>query len=215
MTTRRHPLTRAVIGLAVVTVAALGLVACGDDEDSSSDTTTTAPAADVTVDDVWARPVEDLTAKDTSAIYMTITAGAEGDTLTKASVPSDVAGTVELHETVAAEEGESMDGESMEGESMEGGMESTTTMMGDMESTTTMMGDMGSDDMGDMGGMMTMREVPSIEVPADGSVELKPGGLHIMLLDVKKTLAVGDTIEVTLTFENAGEVTVTAEVREP
>jgi uncharacterized repeat protein (TIGR01451 family) len=36
-----------------------------------------------------------------------------------------------------------------------------------------------------------------------------------MLLDVKKTLAVGDTIEVTLTFENAGEVTATAEVREP
>ena len=214
MTTRRHPLTRAVIGLAVVTVAALGLVACGDDEDSSSDTTTTAPTVDVTVSDVWARPVEDLTAKDTSAIYMTITAGAEGDTLTKASVPSDVAGTVELHETVAAEEGESMEGD------MGGDMESTTTMMGDMETTTTMgdmgsettMGDMGSDD---MGGMMTMRQVPSIEVPADGSVELKPGGLHIMLLDVKKTLAVGDTLEVTLTFENAGEVTATAEVREP
>jgi copper(I)-binding protein len=201
-----------VIGLAVVTVAALGLVACGDDEDSSSDTTTTAPAADVTVSDVWARPVEDLTAKDTSAIYMTITAGAEGDTLTKASVPSDVAGTVELHETVAAEEGESMEGDMESTTTMMGDMETTTTMMGDMESTTTMGGDMGSDD---MGGMMTMRQVPSIEVPADGSVELKPGGLHIMLLDVKKTLAVGDTIEVTLTFENAGEVTATAEVREP
>lgn len=211
MTTRRHPLTRAVIGLAVVTVAALGLVACGDDEDSSSDTTTTAPAADVTVSDVWARPVEDLTAKDTSAIYMTITAGAEGDTLTKASVPSDVAGTVELHETVAAEEGESMEGDMESTTTMMGDMETTTTMMGDMESSSTMMGD----DAGDMSGMMTMRQVPSIEVPADGSVELKPGGLHIMLLDVKKTLAVGDTIEVTLTFENAGEVTATAEVREP
>ncbi len=36
-----------------------------------------------------------------------------------------------------------------------------------------------------------------------------------MLLDVKKVLAVGDTIDVTLTFEKAGEVTTTAEVREP
>jgi hypothetical protein len=105
-----------------------------------------------------------------------------------------------------------MEGDMESTTTMMGDMETTTTMMGDMESTTTMGGDMGSDD---MGGMMTMRQVPSIEVPADGSVELKPGGLHIMLLDVKKTLAVGDTIEVTLTFENAGEVTATAEVREP
>ena len=52
------------------------------------------------VSDVWARPVEDLTAKDTSAIYMVITGGSEDDALVKASVPADIAGTVELHETV-------------------------------------------------------------------------------------------------------------------
>ena len=69
------------------------------------------------------------------------------------------------------------------------------------------------DDMGD--GMMTMQPVDSIPVPAGEKVELKPGGYHVMLLDVKKVLAVGDTIDVTLTFEKAGEVTTTAEVREP
>jgi copper(I)-binding protein len=199
MRTRRHPLGRAVIGLSVVVLAATGLVACGDDSDDSAseDTTTTTAkaAAAVEVSDVWARPVEDLTAKDTSAIYMVITGGDEDDALVKASVPADVAGTVEIHETVAADE-------------------STSTMMeGDMESTTTAMaGEMG-DDMGD--GMMTMQPVESIPVPAGEKVELKPGGYHVMLLDVKKVLAVGDTIDVTLTFEKAGEVTTTAEVREP
>lgn len=198
MSTRRHSLARATIGLVAVTLAAVGLVACGDDSDDSADTTTTeATSVDVTVADVWARPVEDLTAKDTSAVYMVITAGAEGDSLVKASVPSDVAGTVELHETVAADEGESMEGDSMES--------TTTAMSGDSMATETTMG----------GGMMSMQPVEAIEVPADGSVALEPGGFHIMLLDVKKVLAVGDTIEVTLTFEKAGEVQATAEVREP
>jgi copper(I)-binding protein len=206
MSTRRHSLARATIGLVAVTLAAVGLVACGDDSDDSANTTTTeATSVDVTVADVWARPVEDLTAKDTSAIYMAITAGAEGDSLVKASVPSDVAGTVELHETVAADEGESMEGDSMES--------TTTAMSGDMESTTTAMGGEMGDDMG--GGMMTMKPVSAIEIPGGETVELKPGGYHVMLLDVKKVLAVGDTIEVTLTFEKAGEVQTTAEVREP
>ncbi len=63
--------------------------------------------------------------------------------------------------------------------------------------------------------MMTMQPVDSVPVPAGETVELKPGGYHVMLLDVQKELVPGDTIEVTLTFELAGEVTVTAEVREP
>jgi copper(I)-binding protein len=65
-------------------------------------------------------------------------------------------------------------------------------------------------------GIMRMRPLdPGLEIGPGQSVELKPGGYHVMLLDVKKVLAVGDTIEVTLTFEKAGEVQATAEVREP
>lgn len=193
---------RSALALAALVVTALALVACGDDGDDAADTTTTAAeASEVTVSDVWARPVEDLTAKDTSAVYMVIEGGDEADALVKASVPADVAGTVEIHETVAA------DGEG----AMDGDMTTTTMMDGDM-TTTTMGGEMGGE-MG--GGMMTMQPVDSIEVPADGSVALEPGGYHVMLLDVKKELVPGDTIEVTLTFERAGEVTVTADVREP
>ena len=207
MRTRRHPLARAVAGFAVVVLAGAGLVACGDDDDSADEATTTTEAASkLEVSDVWARPVEDLTAKDTSAIYMVIKGGSEDDALVKASVPSDVAGTVEIHETVAADDSTST--------TMAGEMETTTTMMaGDMESTTTMAGEDMGDDMG--GGMMTMQPVESIAVPAGETVELKPGGYHVMLLEVKKVLAVGDTIDVTLTFEKAGEVKATAEVREP
>lgn len=210
MSTRRLPFRRTALGIAVVALAATGLVACGDDSnDSADDTTTTTEAAatEVSVSDVWARPVEDLAAKDTSAVYMVITGGSTDDALVSASVPSDIAATVEIHETVAADG--ASDG------AMSGDM--STTTMGGMESTTTT-GDMSGDGattttMG--GGMMTMQPVDSIPVPAGESVELKPGGYHIMLLDVQKTLAPGDTIEVTLTFENAGEVTTTAEVREP
>jgi copper(I)-binding protein len=56
------------------------------------------------------------------------------------------------------------------------------------------------------GDIMRMREVKGYEVPAKGSFELKPGGAHLMLVDIKKPFKEGDTIPVTLRFEKAGEV---------
>jgi len=63
-------------------------------------------------------------------------------------------------------------------------------------------------------GTMSMRQVPRLEVPTGGELVLAPGGFHLMLVGASE-LAVGDTIEVTLVWENAGEVTVSAEVVEP
>ena len=63
-------------------------------------------------------------------------------------------------------------------------------------------------------GMMAMHPVDRIDLPADGRVALEPGGLHVMLIDLVSELAVGDTIELTLTFEHAAPVTVSATVRE-
>jgi len=60
-----------------------------------------------------------------------------------------------------------------------------------------------------------MRPVLSIEVAANGQVELKSGSYHMMLINVNRSLQVGDTVPVTLTFQNAGDVIVNAEVREP
>lgn len=57
-------------------------------------------------------------------------------------------------------------------------------------------------------GVMKMREVAAIEIPAGQIVELKHGGYHIMLMDLKQDVAAGGTTECTLKFEKAGDVTV-------
>jgi len=63
-------------------------------------------------------------------------------------------------------------------------------------------------------GMTGMAPVSEIPVAAGGSATLEPGGFHIMLIDLVEPLVAGQTIDITLTFRGAGEVTVTAEVRE-
>ncbi len=64
------------------------------------------------------------------------------------------------------------------------------------------------------GGMMGMRPVEGgIPIPAGGSAELKPGGYHIMLINMTGQLEPGTTIPVTLVFEKAGEIPIEAEVR--
>lgn len=61
--------------------------------------------------------------------------------------------------------------------------------------------------------MMMMRPVRKIDVPAGNKVEMKPGGYHIMLLNLKRDLKAGETISVTLQFEKAGKIPVTATVK--
>ena len=58
------------------------------------------------------------------------------------------------------------------------------------------------------GSVMKMRQVKDIPVPAGGSVELKPGGLHLMLMNIKAPLAAGESVLVKLKFAKAGEVEV-------
>jgi copper(I)-binding protein len=58
------------------------------------------------------------------------------------------------------------------------------------------------------GGVMKMREVPRIDVPAGKTVELKPGGFHIMFINLKSPLKQGENVPLTLVFEKAGEVKV-------
>lgn len=56
-------------------------------------------------------------------------------------------------------------------------------------------------------GVMKMREMEGgIAVPAGETVELKPGGLHIMFMGLNEPLKEGETVPVKLTFEKAGEV---------
>lgn len=65
------------------------------------------------------------------------------------------------------------------------------------------------------GTVMRMREVSAVELPAGQAVELKPGGLHLMLMGLKAPLKQGDKFPLKLKFEKAGEVTVTVNVENP
>ncbi|HCO38580.1 MAG TPA: hypothetical protein DIT36_01085 [Aquificaceae bacterium] len=58
-----------------------------------------------------------------------------------------------------------------------------------------------------------MRRVKALEVPAGGKVELKPGGYHMMLINLNKPLKEGDKVEITLKFEKSGEIKVQAPVK--
>ena len=140
--------------VSMVVLAALALAACG----GAGGTT-----GGITVSDAWARTSPMM--ERAGAAYLVIqNNGAAEDRLL--SVESDIAKTIELHETK------------------------------------------------EMNGMMQMSPVPNIPVPPNGKTELKPGGLHVMLIGLNRELQAGDKVQLTLNFEKAGKVPVTAEVKE-
>ena len=172
--TRTH---RTLARLALIAVVALLVAACGGG--ASGGITTSGP---------WARNAPKTAGA--GAAYVVITNnGSTADALVGAS--SDVATTVEVHETYALEAA-SMPAESPAA----GGMESPM-----------------ASDAGMGGTVMGMRPIERLEIPAGGTVELKPGGYHIMLIELNRELKVGEQVEITLKFEKAGDVKVTAEVR--
>jgi copper(I)-binding protein len=72
------------------------------------------------------------------------------------------------------------------------------------------------------GGIMRMRALPRIDLPAGKTVKLSPGGMHLMLLDLKQPMKAGDTVPLVLSLQPAGAgqsslttLTVQAEVRAP
>lgn len=139
--------------------------------------------------------IEDPRARSTApsaergAVYLDLVNSTDDDvSLTSASVSADIARIVELHETVAA------DNDDM-------GMDAQNDLDG-------------GDEAAEMDGMgaMEMREVRSVDVPASQTVRLEPGGLHVMLFELAGPLEAGETFELTLTFDDGTEQTVTVEV---
>ena len=188
-----------------LSLGVLALAACGSDDDSTS-------SADqgVTIENSWART--SAAGQTTGAIYFDLTVDAD-DTLLSASVPASVAADAQVHEVVMSD---------MAGGDMDSGdMSTETTQMGDMGSGTTEMGDMDSGDMdsgdmdsGDMGEMTMQELVDGLALTAGETVKFEPGSYHVMLLDLAEPLAVGDKIDLTLEFQQAGSVSLTVEVAE-
>lgn len=65
------------------------------------------------------------------------------------------------------------------------------------------------------GGVMKMRPVPSIEVKAKGEAVLKPGSLHVMMIDLKAPMKEGDVVPITLSFDDGSTKQVDAKVVRP
>lgn len=65
------------------------------------------------------------------------------------------------------------------------------------------------------GDVMKMRAIPGLDLPAGKAVELKPGGYHVMLMDLKLPLQKDTTIPLTLTFKNAKGVESKSELKVP
>jgi copper(I)-binding protein len=63
------------------------------------------------------------------------------------------------------------------------------------------------------GDVMRMRPVAKLEVPAGGLLAMKPGGLHVMLINLKRDLRPGERVHLTLTFERGAPVSLDAPVR--
>ena len=140
--------------IVIVLMLTVTMTACGGSSGTSG--------SSITLSDAWVRnpPISD----QPGAAYLVIQNNGAADRLL--SVTSDLAQTIELHESM------------------------------------------------DSGGMMQMSPVPNIPIPANGKVELKPGGLHMMLIGLTRPVNTGDKVQLILNFEKSGKIPVTAEVKE-
>lgn len=64
-------------------------------------------------------------------------------------------------------------------------------------------------------GVMKMREIRELQIPASQPVELAPGGTHLMLLGLKKSLKVGERVPLTFTFRRADKTEIRVSVNAP
>jgi copper(I)-binding protein len=68
------------------------------------------------------------------------------------------------------------------------------------------------------GNVMKMRAIPKLDLPAGQTVDLKPGGYHVMLMDLKRPLTKGETVPIKLKFQGKDgkpqELEIKAEVRD-
>jgi copper(I)-binding protein len=67
----------------------------------------------------------------------------------------------------------------------------------------------------DSAGIMTMEHQDQVPIPATDLVEFSPGGLHVMLVNLVQDLSVGESFPVSLIFQEAGELSVDVEVKQP
>ena len=193
----RHGL-RIAVWLIVVLALAFGLAACGDDDENGDQDESGAPAATaeaeagggLVVRDAWVR----MTIGEPGAMAMDGTAEAE------MAATQDAMASEGMSETQRTAAFMTIENTSGSAERLIAANADVTGMVEIHE--TTMEND-----------VMQMRPVEGIEIPANGSVELRTGGLHLMLLGLEAPLAEGQVVNLTLTFESGATLAVEAPVR--
>ena len=176
--TKGHDMKKKITRTGLALAAIAGLVACGDDSNS---TETQVPSSEVPSTEVLdEKPIISIQGAWARTSPSMVTMGAAYMTIMTTADDELIDVAVDASVAADAQIHEMVMAGSMMG--------SDTTMMGSSE--------------------MMMQEVDKIAVPTDGGVELKPGGYHVMLIDLVAPLEVGQTIDITLTFTKAGNVVV-------
>lgn len=163
-----------------------GAAAGGTAPESAAAPESNESASSIMVENAWARPaMEKPDLGVTSAAYFTLHNHGRQDDAL-IGASTDVAGKTELHETVPVE-----------------------------PKAENKMGGQAGNGMGSKMPAMKMRSVGKVPLPAGGSVEFRPGGLHVMFMDLKDDFAVGDRFRLTLKFEQGEPQTIEVVVRQP
>lgn len=61
--------------------------------------------------------------------------------------------------------------------------------------------------------VMKMRQIPGLELPAGKTVKLKPGGYHVLLMDLKQQMKDGESVPIALIFGDAGKKRESVEIK--
>ena len=181
-----------IVGVILALIMVIGLAACAGDNDKKAE-------GGIVVKDAWVRPTTmqmdptpmDATPTEVMQMDATPTASSSSGDMNMES-GGDVSGAFMVIENTSSQ------AERLVKASVSADVAGTV----EIHETTI-----------DENNVMRMRPVEGIDIPAKGSVELKPGGYHIMLLNVKKALQPGDKLSLTLTFASGKNVTVEADVR--
>ncbi len=222
---RRHPMVRATAIVALALVILLALAACGGASTPAASPTPTAtpePTATAPTEHVHSTPTAAAEPSATAPMeqtHPTPTPAANRPQVTPTGTETPASGKEGAEETIRIVDPWARAAMQMGGTSTSAvylvirneGEQADRLLGAESEAAQTV--ELHQSKM--EGGTMKMEPVEAIDIPPGGQVELKPGGLHIMLIGLKRDLPAGERLTLVLHFERAGDIEVEAEVRQP
>lgn len=187
---------------AAVAVLAVTAGACGssDGASTSASVSTSSAVAAIVVSDPWARAT--APGAQVGVIYAQITSTGDADALVGVTVPAAVATEAQLHVATTSPTPDvhvDMSEHSLGG----GGVNAVAAHHADGHT---------EDSPASTG--TGMQQVPKLDIPAGGTLELAPGGSHVMLIGLVEPLVAGKSFTATFEFEKAPPQAISVDVRD-